>query len=145
MNAKNLCLLFVLPAVLLPGVACGGDDAPSQEEYVAQADEICRQADEALDAEVQERVGTEQPDQQQIVALTGELVVPNLEGQISDLRALTPPEGDEETVEEIYSTLETAVQQIADDPSAAIQQPPAEFEEASSMAREYGMEKCGAG
>jgi hypothetical protein len=144
-KSKYLCLLVVLPAALLPGVGCGGDDAPSQEEYVAQADEICREADEALDAEVQERIGTKQPNQQQVVTLTGELVVPNLEGQISDLRALTPPEGDEETVEAIYATLETAVQKIADDPSIVTGEPPAEFEEASRLAREHGMEKCGAG
>lgn len=143
MNVKALlCVALTVPMALL--AACG-DDAPSQEEYVAQADEICREADEALDAEVTEAFGTDQPNEQQIIEFTGSAVVPNLEGQLDDLRALTPPEGDEETVEAIYSKLETAVGKIADDPSSAVGEAPPEFEEASSLAREYGMEKCGAG
>lgn len=144
MKAKYLCALAVLPAALL-GIACSGEDAPTQEDYIAQADEICREADEALDAVIQEDFGTQQPSRQDLTEFTTAEAVPNLEGQLEELRALTPPEGDEETVNAIYESLSAAIEKIAADPLAAIDQPPADFQEASRLASEYGMEECGAG
>ncbi len=94
---------------------------------------------------IEETFGTEQPSREEIVEFTNDEAVPNLEVQLEELRALTPPEGDEETVNEIYDSLAAAVEEIADDPSAAIDQPPADFEKASRLAGEYGLEDCGGG
>jgi hypothetical protein len=144
MKSKYLCVLAVVPIALL-GFGCGGDDAPTQEEYVAQADEICKEADEALNVVIEDTFGTRQPNQQEIISFTGDEVIPNIEGQIEDLRALTPPEGDEETVNAIYDSLKAGIAAVADDPAGSIQEAPPEIEEAGRLAREYGMEECGSG
>jgi hypothetical protein len=134
-------LLLLLPVVVLVGTGCGGDDSPSKDEYIAQADSICRDADEALDKEIQEAFGTNPPTQQQIVAFSESNAIPNLEDQLADLRALTPPESEEETLARIYDTLEEAIAQIKEDP-ASDSVPPA-LEEAREQAKEFGLVVCG--
>jgi hypothetical protein len=134
-------LLLLLPVALLVGAGCGGDDAPSKDEYIAQADAICRDADEALNEEIQEAFGTKPPTQQQILAFSESNAIPNLEDQLADLRALTPPEGEEETVTQIYDTLEEAIAQIKEDP-ASDTAPPA-LEDATQQAKDFGLVVCG--
>ncbi len=129
MKATYLCVMATLPAALF-GVGCSGDDAPTQEEYVAQADEICREADEALDAVIEDSFGTEQPSREEIAEFTTDEAVPNLEAQLEELRALTPPEGDEDTVNEIYDSLAVGSRRRSPTtPLPPIDQPPADFEE----------------
>jgi hypothetical protein len=134
-------LLLLLPVALIVGAGCGGDDSPSKEEYIAQADAICRDADEALNQEIQESFGNKPPTQQQIAAFSESNAIPNLEGQLADLRALTPPEGEEQTLTGIYDTLEEAIAQIKEDPTADTA-PPA-LEEARKQAKEFGLVVCG--
>jgi hypothetical protein len=134
-------LLLLLPVALLLGAGCGGDDSPSKDEYVAQADAVCRDADDALNQEIQEAFGAKPPTERQIVAFSESNAIPNLEGQLADLRALTPPEGEEETLTRIYDTLEEAIAQIKEDP-ASDTVPPA-LEEARKQAKEFGMVVCG--
>jgi hypothetical protein len=132
-------LLIVLAPVAI--AACGGSDAPSKDEYIAQADEICQKGDDDLDAAIENEFGTRSPSQQEIIQFSEDEVIPNIEEQLVALRELTPPDGEEETVNEIYDTLGRGLEEYKADPD--LQNPPEAVQEANRLAEEYGLEVCG--
>jgi hypothetical protein len=133
----------LLPMLLIAGAVLGGcgSDTPSREEYIADADAICQQADADLETVAQDQFGTKPPNRQQLTQFTEDEVIPNIEAQLAELRELDPPEGEEEQVAEIYDTLEQALEEFKADPD--IENPPAGIAEANRLAEEYGLEVCG--
>jgi len=142
LHAKRFLLLLV-PVALIIGVGCASSDTPSKAEYISQADAICRDADKALNQKIQETFGAKPPTPEQINAFSAKEAIPNLEDQLAALRALTPPEGDEETTTEIYDALEEGIAQLKEDPT--VEEAPAAFQVANKQAREFGLVACGAG
>jgi hypothetical protein len=69
------------------------------------------------------------------------VLVPALEQQVDDIRALGAPEGDEEQVDEILTAVEDASAEVADDPSRAFEDEV--LKEADELAKDYGFKVCG--
>ena len=65
-----------------------------------------------------------------------------LEGQLDDLRALTPPEADADSPDDIYNALEDSISTLKDDPAQSTSSDA--FKEANDLANAYGMTECGA-
>jgi len=90
-----------------------------------------------------DQFGSAQPTQQELATFASDTVVPNLQGQLDDLRALTPPEGDSETTSAIYVSLEEAVNALEADPAGALNNNP-DLDQATRLASDYGLITCGA-
>jgi hypothetical protein len=128
----------------LIGAGCGGDDAPSKSEYIADADAICKQGDKEIDAAADETFSQNQrPSNAEIVSFGEETVIPNVQGQIDDLRDLTPPDGDEDTVNAIYDSAQEGLDQIEEDPAVLAGRGADPFAEANRLAKDYGLTECG--
>ena len=99
---RVLALAGAVVALLSAG--CGGDDGPSAEDYVRQANEVCRQA--AEDAE-----GIEQPagDSSEAVAEYANAFLPIARQRLEGLRALQPAEDDERFHERMITEQERYV------------------------------------
>ncbi|HSK49535.1 MAG TPA: hypothetical protein VK889_03475 [Solirubrobacterales bacterium] len=69
------------------------------------------------------------------------MLVPALDRQVDELRALGVPEGDEEQVDEILVAVEDASAEVADDPSIAFEGET--LKEADELAKDYGFKVCG--
>jgi hypothetical protein len=138
---KLLAMLLLIVVAPLAFAACGGSDAPSKDEYISQADEICQKAQDDVAAAITEEFGDRMPNQQETVSFSEDVVIPKLEEQLAALRDLTPPEGDEEALQEMYGTLEVAINQYKEniDP----ENPPEAFLEFDRLIEEYGLEACG--
>ncbi len=65
-----------------------------------------------------------------------ETLLPRNRELVEDLRALTPPEGDEETLDEIYDAVEEGNDALAADPSTDA------YIEADELATNYGFIVC---
>ena len=132
-----------LVAFALLAAGCGGDDdeALTKDEYLTLADEICAEADIALDEEAGERsaAGTLDSAEQQ-EAFAAEVFAPNLQGQLDSIRELTPPEEDQEQVDEILAALEDLIAQARDNPQELFAAPTTE---AAELAQAYGFTACG--
>jgi hypothetical protein len=137
---KLLAILLLVVVAPLAFAACGGSDAPSKDEYIAQAGEICQKGDDDLAAAITEEFGDRMPSQQESVSFSEEVVIPNIEEQLVALRDLTPPDGDEEALNEIYGTLEAAINQYKEDIDPG--NPPEAFLEFDRLIEEYGLEAC---
>ena len=80
-----------------------------------------------------------------LVPLSGfvtDVLVPGVQSQIDGIRDLTPPEGDEDTVDSILDAAQKANDEVADDPSSiAGNNDP--FADANQQAKAYGFKECG--
>jgi hypothetical protein len=91
----------------LVAAGCGGDDdetttaALSKQDFISQADAICAKGDKKLDQVGAQAFGKGRPSRQEIEQFASDTLVPNIQGQIDDVRALPPSQGDEEQVSSI--------------------------------------------
>ena len=141
----------VAMAVAAVAAACGGGDGGgdrlTKEQYIAEADAICADINEQLDA-----LG--EPGNLEEVAELAESAVGIQEEALEKLRALQPPEADEATLNEAYELLDQQVvlgNEIADaarDGDAAsitaiIGQLEGIDNQADQIAIDYGLTECG--
>lgn len=146
MNKPMLAFAALLSAAVLFAAGCGGDDdsssdqpAPTKSAYIVDADAICTTGQSEFETIVEDLPNDiEAPESQ--AAITDE-IVPLYRDQIEQLRALTPPEGDEDTTAEIYDAVEEAVDVVEENPSALDEVET--FEEANTLATDYGFKVCG--
>ena len=152
MNKALLAALAALVALAAIVAGCGGgDDSETTEtltktEFIKQGDAICEKANEESEAEAEEFAEEndftlEKASKEQIEEAVGEVLVPNLNGQVEDLRALGAPEGDEDQVEEILVSLEGAADEIEEDPGLVYEEET--LAKPSKLAEAYGFEVCG--
>ena len=159
---------------MVAATGCGGNDGgqvttdadllvPSKRDYIIQADTVCAGTEQAIETEAEVGLGIDandfrvlpsgeivfkpgrQPRPQRIERFGTEVVIPALRKQLVDLRALTPPRGDEQTVAEIYDRSETGLERLAADPSlfndrGAVRR---ELSQARELGRRYGFFECG--
>jgi hypothetical protein len=156
--------LVALAVTAVVAVGCGDDDEetttaatgeetstaatgePStKEEFIAQADQICAEGDQQIDAAAGETFTEGDPTPEEEEQFITETVLPNIQGQIDSLRALTPPEGDEKEVGEILDAAQAGIDETEEDPTSLTQEGEGDdaFAEASRLAADYGLEDRG--
>jgi hypothetical protein len=168
-NLQPVAVLGLLLAFALVVAACGGDEALSKDEYVAQGNAICEDANAQFRA-----INSEFPDlpepsaaeefAEPMVADFIDQFTAVLEEQLADLRALAAPEGDENLLAAIYDDLEAvmrairqlgaaaaagdldAIEQLTsqeDQGHAGLRVVTAAFDDLDMQASEYGLTVCG--
>jgi len=147
---KRLAVLIPLTVVMAGfAVGCGSssDDSSSDSgtaltkaEYVKQADKICSDGSAALTKAVADATKSGDASATDPTKFTQDVLIPNLQGQVDDLRALSPPAGDEETTAKIYDSLQSGIDSVNEDPKNLN----GAFNEASQLAGDYGMPACAA-
>ncbi len=141
---KRSGVAVAVAGMLVAGAAssCGGDDeeALSKSEYIKRGDAICARGDREIE-KAAGRLGPGQPNPKEIADFGKNTAIPNIESQLSKLRDLPAPEGDEDTVKRIYDAADDAVEKAKADPEVFVRGQP--FREATRMAQEYGFKACG--
>ena len=162
-----------LVALAVSFAGCGDDggsvttDAdvlvPSKRDYIVQADTICARQEQSIQTEAEVGLGIDsndftvlpsgeivfkpgrRPSPERIERFGTEVVIPALRDQLADLRALTPPTGDEATVAAIYDSAEQGVDGLAADPALFNDQGATRraLTEARRLGRRYGFFECG--
>ncbi|MBW3654239.1 MAG: hypothetical protein KY433_11815 [Actinobacteria bacterium] len=87
---------------------CGGEDSPSNEEFVAQANRICERHHARISAEASKVLaGGDLPSPREFGELARRTIIPEFSAQIEELRALEPSE---DKAEEFRSWLADSTQ-----------------------------------
>jgi len=141
-----LGLFFACSVAVLAG--CGGGDeggetvSTTTDQYITKADTVCSESDAQNAAAFRQAFGNEQPTTAEATAYIGDVLVPALETQLEQLRALNPPEGDTDTVNAIWDQVGDVIETMKEDPEAAlsIEDP---FAEVTPEAEAYGFKSCG--
>jgi hypothetical protein len=152
---NRLASSLVVPtivAVLAIGGCGGGDDsstttgasgtALTKEEFLEQGNAICAEGNKPIDAEIAS-LNTGQPLTDAQIQEFADVLIPSVQGQIDDIRALPPPEGDEDTVGKFLDTAQTELDRVKDDPSVLASDSQDPFEETNQLANDYGLTDCG--
>ena len=168
-NLRPVAVLGVLLAFALVVAACGGDQALSKDEYVAQGNAICEDANakfEAVSLEFANLPDASNPEEfaEPLVADYVDQFTAVLEEQLADLRDLAAPEGDEDLLAALYDDLEavlSAIPQLAaaaaagdlaaiaqltsneDRGHAGLRVVASAFSDLDNQASEYGLTVCG--
>lgn len=133
------------------GVAgCGGGDSSStstaasitKEEFVTQANQICADGNETIDAAVGDAFSGGQPSQEETEQFVTGSVIPAIQAQVDGLRALGAPEGDEEQVDAILDAADQGIEEAQADPASFIAGGGDPFVEANQLAADYGLTEC---
>jgi hypothetical protein len=149
-----LISLLIGACAAFGAVGCGDDDkdeggsdkpAISKAQFAAKADAICKAADaEVQSASSEAFADPASPTEEELAEFSTETLVPNFQKQADDIRALGAPEGDEDTVAAMLSSLEEGIELIKNDPSIlGEQEQPAPFKAANEKAEELGLKVCG--
>ena len=150
-KASLVVLALVALAAIVAG--CGSDDSDTtatesltKAEFIKQGDAICKKGNDQSEGEAEEFAEEndftlEKASKEQLEEAVAEVLVPNLNQQVEDIRALGVPEGDEEQVEEILDSLEGAASEIEDDPGMVFDGEV--LEKPGKLAGAYGFEVCG--
>ena len=149
-NLIIVCALALAGGVVAAGCGGGNDDESSdtgtqaaaltKEQFIAQGDSICKQSNKEIEAAGQNTQGA--PGSPEFDTFVTDVLVPGVQSQIDGIRDLTPPEGDEDTVNSILDAAQKANDEVADDPSSvAGNNDP--FADANQQAKAYGFKECG--
>jgi hypothetical protein len=140
-------------AIVLVVAGCGGGGSStstssiSKAQFIKKADAVCATGNKRLEADfaafLQEKKNLRDPSEADFEELVGKVVVPNLDREIKEIRALGVPSGDEDEVGEIVTAIEEGLETAENDPKAAVNSSEAVFGVSSRLAKEYGLEVCG--
>jgi predicted transcriptional regulator len=103
---NRLAVVPLVPVLIALGLsACGGDDAPSREEFANRAEEICQNAEKQLES-VGENVSS--PSE---VAAAIDKVIDQSQSSLDELRELERPDGTAgENAEKFVNALESDIE-----------------------------------
>ena len=157
--------LLAAVAIILVAAGCGGGGggsssrgttgggtteseggAPTKAAFIKVADQACGKAEAELTNEVKAfakendiPLGGEEPNEAQQTELFQQVILPNIARQGEDIAALTPPAGDESTIEELTKTLEQEVTEAEEEGGLGEKA----LAGATKLARAYGFKICG--
>lgn len=121
-------------------------EAPTKAAFIKEADKICTDDEDELNEEItafakEKGISTsEEPSEALQVELFQELVLPNIAKQAEELAALTPPEGDEATIEDLTDTLAEEVAEAEEETGLPGEET---LKGATDKAKAYGFKSCG--
>jgi ABC-type glycerol-3-phosphate transport system substrate-binding protein len=124
-----------------------GGEAPTKAVFIKEADAVCGEDEDELVEEVEAfakengiPLEKEEPSEAQQGELFRAVVLPNIGRQAEEIAALTPPEGDEATIEDLTDTLSEEVAEAEEESG-----PPADdtLAGATKKAKAYGLKTCG--
>jgi hypothetical protein len=128
--------------MVVAGCGSSNDKGPSKADYIVKADAICKTGNDAINAGVKS-LGQSPSEADVTTFLTG-TVVPNIEGQLTKLRALDQPKDDKDTINAIYDALEADIGKAKSDPATLnASGSTSPFADANAKAKAYGMKVCG--
>jgi hypothetical protein len=151
---KFLTMMLTAAALVALVAGCGGGDSTSDSssvtkaQFVKEADAICTNGDkqdekdfEKFSKEHNLSEGKEPSKEVQEEAVQ-DIVVPGVRQQIEEIDDLAAPEGDEAKIEAVVTSVEEGLDELESDPTLLFKGKNP-LEKGSTLAREYGMTKCG--
>jgi hypothetical protein len=152
--AKRSGALLAVVVLAVALAACGGDDGDesetsggetvSKEEFIAQADEICRKGNAEIGAGADRVLSSGQGSQsERLEKFVDEILVPGSQEQIDAVAALPMPAGDEEEIQAFLDSAQADLDQLAESPETLQGDDP--FAETNALGADYGFKVCSEG
>ncbi len=161
MSKRLIAMLAAAMAIAAIAAGCGSSDdssgttdvtvAVTKTELIKQGDTICKQGNEEIEqgfekyAKENNIPDGKEPSDEQGVEIVETVIVPNLKTQSELIRGIGAPEGDEEQIEAMLDSLDTAIEKAEEDPESLFNEDTDPFGDANQKAQAYGFSECGEG
>jgi hypothetical protein len=154
MNTRTISLAALVLASGALAAGCGSSDsstssssssttaALSKAEFIKQADAICTKGNQAINAAQKKAFGPGKPSKSQVEQFVNDALIPSIQTQISGVKALPAPAGDEATVTKMLDDSQAALDKAKQDPSALLSGG-GPFAQANQELKAYGLKVCG--
>jgi hypothetical protein len=138
----GLSMVAVLGLVAL---GCGGgDDNLTKAQFIQQADAICKKGNKQIDAAAEKIFPTKQgPSKAQLTQFASETLIPNIQRQVDDVRALDEPSEDSDQVNEFLDSADAELDKGREDPLYMTSDQ--SFSKTNEMGKQYGFKVCSQG
>jgi len=142
--------LLAAAGLAVTASACGGGGGSgsqgiSKADYLAKAKQVCQLGNRQLKSATDDVLAKIPPGQKmsdaQISDFVHTTVIPTIKDQIKQLRALPPPKGEKDHVDQIYNALDKGVAALDKDPSKLTNGTDV-FADADALAKKYGISVC---
>lgn len=137
--------MAVLAVICFGAAACSDSKGLSKADYLVKAKEVCQRGNAALTAASNDAIAKVPPGQKlsapAIEEFVRSTVVPTIRNQVKELRALEAPKGEKGHVEEIYSALDTGLDELEKSP-LKLTDGSNVFAAADTLAQKYGISVC---
>lgn len=154
MLSMRLLALFVgVLAAVFAAVGCGGGGDNSttvasidKAEFVKEANAVCTQGEGRMHSDYlafsQEKNGNPTPSKAEYEEFVDQVIAPNINQQIDEIRALGLPSGEEEHGEALLAAIEEGVKNAEAKPEKVSTATHALFAKAIKVANEFGLKAC---
>lgn len=146
MKRIPLWLLGSVLVVALIGAGCGGGDddnsttgSLAKPAWIAKADAICNQGNQQINHAANQTFGNQEPSEAQVRQFQSDTLLPDVQSQIDQIKALGAPSGDEDQVNKILDTVQADIDNAK---SSGVVENSA-FADGNALARQYGLKVCG--
>jgi hypothetical protein len=152
-----IVLLAALAALAVVAVAgCGSSSSSSTEstaslskaEFLKKGNAICKEGNESINSEFEEfdkennLSETAEPPKEAQEEAVEQVLIPAINRQVEEVKALGTPEGDEGELAELISAEEGVVEEAEENPLLLFEST-AKQKEANKLATDYGLTVCG--
>ena len=111
---------------------------PAKAEFIAEADAICQAGRDALEGKAPPVAVTDA-----MLTYIVDSYIPTARKQLTDIRALTIPPGDEAEVGAMLDATDAALDAVAADPAGTLESGVDPFAEVNAQLKAYGLQVCG--
>ncbi len=131
----------LVAGALVAGCGDSNDDALSKSEFVAKASAVCTTNNKKIEAAANDTFGKGRPSAADVEQFTTQTVVPVSQDTIDKIKDLSPPKDDEDQVNAILTSAQTATDKLKADPSSNTDQNNP-YAETDKLAKAYGLTAC---
>jgi hypothetical protein len=154
LSKRPIALLAGALAIALIVAGCGSssDDSTAsitKAEFIEKSDAACTRGNEQIESEFQSYakkngIGEKkEPTEAQSTELSETILLPAVQQEVEEIRALGAPSGEEDEVNAILDAVEEGIEKGEEDPGSLVTENPAAFAKANKLAGEYGLKVCG--
>ena len=158
MKKPVIVLLAALVALAVVAIAgCGSSSSSdstestaslSKAEFLKKGNAVCKEGNESINSEFEEfdkennLSETAEPPKEVQEEAVEQVLIPAINRQIEEVKALGTPEGDEGELAELISAEEGVVEEAEENPLLLFETTPKQ-KEANKLATDYGLTVCG--
>jgi hypothetical protein len=121
--------------------------ALTKAEFLKKGNAICKKGNQQIGAAAQKLFPKSKgkPSAAQLNKFATGTIIPAVQGQINQIKALGAPKGDEAKVKAIVDAAQSALDKGKKDPALLTANGPGPFKQANQLTTSYGLTVCGGG
>jgi hypothetical protein len=147
---RGICGVALIALLAIVPAGCGSDKsdsakAPTKAEFLKKGNAICRAGSHKIDVAGKKIFTQGKPSAAKLNEFATKTLIPGVQAQVSGIKNLTPPKGDEAKVKAITDSAQQALDKGKANPALLVSDKTDPFAKTNKMATAYGLKACGAG